>query len=169
MYQLYFSNSSQAVSQDAVDNSVNLRFRLVNLFEKRRRIGIIKKILAFLLRSNSDLLDLNKVISHSSVSGSRYLGIRSISIDQIKGSESRSKDFDDSFNPIHERSRSRWLSVAKARLAGLVLQPVQITQVGEIYFVRDGHHRISVARALGEKFIDAEITKLDVQAGDAAG
>jgi hypothetical protein len=168
MNQLYFSNSSQAVSQDTVDSSANLRLVLVNLFAKQNRIGIFKKVLTFLLRGNAELVDLNDVLNRNQMVGSHYLGIRSISIDRIKGSEGRSRDFDSSFNPIHERTRSRWLSVAKARLAGLVLQPIQITQVGEIYFVRDGHHRISVARALGEKYIDAEITKLDVQLQPAA-
>ena len=47
--------------------------------------------------------------------------------------------------------------MAQAKLDGTVLPPVELIQVGDIYFVRDGHHRISVARALGEEYIDAEI------------
>jgi hypothetical protein len=55
------------------------------------------------------------------------------------------------------------LNVARARLAGRELPPVELIQIGEAFFVRDGHHRISVARALGEKYMDAEVTKWEVQ------
>ena len=53
---------------------------------------------------------------------------------------------------------SRWLGVAAARDHGKVLPPVVLVQVGGVYFVRDGHHRISVARALGQLDIEAEVT-----------
>jgi hypothetical protein len=87
----------------------------------------------------------------------RYAGIQSVPIERIRGSEGRSEDFDNAFNPLHERSLSRWLSVASVRLAGAAVPPVELIQSGEVYFVRDGHHRISVAKALGEQFIDAEV------------
>jgi hypothetical protein len=67
------------------------------------------------------------------------------------------EDFDDTFYPRHERMRSRWLNVASLRLAGVALPPVELIHSGGIYFVRDGHHRISVAKALGEVYIDAEV------------
>lgn len=86
-----------------------------------------------------------------------YAGVQSVSIERIRGSEGRIDYFDNSFNPIHEQSRSRWLSVASVRLAGAALPPVELIRVCEIYFVRDGHHRISVAKALGEQYIDAVV------------
>jgi hypothetical protein len=71
----------------------------------------------------------------------------------IRGSESRSSDFDRDFNPLHDHNRRRWLNVAAARQRGKALPLVKLIQVGDVYFVRDGHHRISVARALGQRSI----------------
>jgi len=87
-----------------------------------------------------------------------HAGIRNVAIGQIRGSEGRCKDFDGDFNPIQDHCMSRWLRVAAARDQGKVLPPVVLVQVGDVYFVRDGHHRISVARALGQLDIEAEVT-----------
>jgi len=81
-----------------------------------------------------------------------------VPIEQIWGSEGRSADFDALFYPRQGHSQGRWVSIAAARMMGLVLAPVELIQVGAGYFVRDGHHRISVARALGEQYIEAEVT-----------
>ena len=82
-----------------------------------------------------------------------------MAIDQIHGSENRSEDFDFSFHPLQGRSMQRWVSVALARQNGKVLPPVELIKVGEEYYVRDGHHRVSVAHAFGESFIEAEVTE----------
>jgi hypothetical protein len=80
-----------------------------------------------------------------------------VAIDQIVGSECRVADFDRDFNPLQDHTRERWLNIAKTRLRGCYLPPVILIQMGEHYFVRDGHHRISVARALGLNEIEAKI------------
>jgi hypothetical protein len=85
-------------------------------------------------------------------------GIRSVPIRQIRGSEGRSRYFDCDFNPLYDQARGRWLNIARARQEGKALPPVVLVQVGDVYFVRDGHHRISVARALGQLDIEAEVT-----------
>ncbi len=104
------------------------------------------------------LLDLETVRPAHAVHGSHYIGIRQVPIRQIRGSEGRCSDFDASFRPLNIHNEWRWLSVATARLKGVTLPPVELIQVGEDYFVRDGHHRISVARAMGQDYIDAEVT-----------
>ena len=81
---------------------------------------------------------------------------------QIRGSEGRCADFDADFRPLQTHSKGRWVNVAVARERGMGLPPVELIQVGDVYFVRDGHHRISVAKALGEEAVDAEVTVLDV-------
>ena len=88
-----------------------------------------------------------------------YAGLKAVPIAQIKGTEEQAPAFDRNFHPIGDRPRQRWLSVAEARLAGKALPPVQLVQVGDRYYVRDGHPRISVAQALGEAFIEAEIVR----------
>jgi hypothetical protein len=88
----------------------------------------------------------------------RYTGVRSVPLDQIQGSEGRSTDFDRDFYPLQDRTRERWLGIARARRAGKSLPPVLLVQVDQVYYVRDGHHRISVARALGQRTIEAKVT-----------
>jgi hypothetical protein len=87
-----------------------------------------------------------------------YAGQKPVAIDEIRGSENRTDDFDQHFNPLHSSTLDRWVSVFKARAQGKDLPPVDLVQYGDTYYVRDGHHRISVARARGEAFIDARVT-----------
>ena len=89
-------------------------------------------------------------------------GLRTVSIDQILGSEGRSTDFDRDFYPLKDHNRERWLGIAIARQEGKALPPVVLVQIGKVYFVRDGHHRISVARALGQEAIEARVTTCQV-------
>ena len=92
----------------------------------------------------------------------RAAGIQTVPIARICGSEGRSRDFDRSFNPLQCHSMDRWLRVAEAQQRGVPLPMVQLIRVGELYFVRDGHHRISVARALGQQEMDAEVVVWEV-------
>jgi hypothetical protein len=85
-------------------------------------------------------------------------GIRAVPISQIRGSEGRAGDFDRDPNPLKDHTRERWLGIAAARESGTALPPVSLVQVGDIYFVKDGHHRISVARALGRSELEARVT-----------
>jgi hypothetical protein len=87
-----------------------------------------------------------------------YAGIQAVPIRQIRGTEERARDFDVEFNPLTDHTERRWLSVFTALQRGAALPPVELTRVGEIYFVRDGHHRISAARALGQEYIEAVVT-----------
>jgi hypothetical protein len=107
------------------------------------------------------LLDLD-LVPPSQVRGRRYGGIQSVAISQICGSMGRSGDFDHCFHPLDDRLRSRWVNIALARCQFVPLPAVSLVQVGACYFVEDGHHRISVARALGESAIDAEVTVWEV-------
>jgi hypothetical protein len=111
-----------------------------------------------LARRSGDLLTLAEVDAGDTPSTRRYAGIQRVSIDHIRGSQGRVHDFDRDFYPLQDHNRDRWLSVAGARQRGKPLPPVDLIQVGSIYFVQDGHHRISVARALGEREIEAEVT-----------
>jgi hypothetical protein len=84
-----------------------------------------------------------------------FLGTKTVEIAKICGSEGRSGDFNQDFEPLVENTRDRWIRIAAARQQGITLPAVELIKVGNRYFVRDGHHRISVARAFGELFVDA--------------
>jgi len=132
-------------------------YRLVGL---KYQLG---KLIAKLTGHTRTLLDLNQVKTALNVRNHYYLGIQAVPLAKIQGTEGRSQDFDIHFNPANEATRDRWLNVARAYLLGNGLPPVELVQVGEVFFVRDGHHRISVARAFGQEDIDAEVTVWQVQ------
>jgi hypothetical protein len=88
-------------------------------------------------------------------------GIREIPLDQISGTmePSRAGQFDSDFRPA-PLARTRWESVWLAEHRGAVLPPISVTPVGDGFAIRDGHHRVSVARARGALTIDAIIDLL---------
>ncbi len=120
--------------------------------------GHLGKLISLLTGRSRKLLDLEATVKCLSIGGRHYAGLQAVPINRVVGSLGRSGDFDAAFNPLSEETRDRWLSVARARRTGIPLPPVELVQVGERYFVRDGHHRISVARSLGEEAVDAEVT-----------
>jgi hypothetical protein len=127
------------------------------LYASARRAGRLHQIWAKLRGHSRRLLDLNSVAATGSVGDRRAAGIQTVPIRQIRGSEGRCEDFDISFHPLKQHAEERWVSVTRAYLRGLSLPPVELIQVGEVYFVRDGHHRISAAAALGQQEIDAVV------------
>jgi hypothetical protein len=96
------------------------------------------------------------------VPGGRYAGLQEVALADIRGSEGRSREFDDEFYPRTTAARERWQRVASAWEAGVRLPPVLLIKLGDAYYVRDGHHRISVARALGQASIEAEVIEWDL-------
>jgi hypothetical protein len=110
------------------------------------------------------LLDLKQVVASHPVGNRRFVGYQTVPIEQIRGSEERSREFDAAFRPLRHTNGTRWRGVACARLSGVALPPVELIRVGTNYFVRDGHHRVSVARALGQLEIDAIVTVWELDA-----
>jgi hypothetical protein len=110
-----------------------------------------------LTRQSRGLFDLAAVEADCRVTASCDAGFQMVSIDRIRGSEGRVHDFDCNFDPLKDHNRERWLGIAEARDQGKALPPVALIQVGDLYFVRDGHHRISVARARGQLEIEATV------------
>jgi nucleotide-binding universal stress UspA family protein len=89
-------------------------------------------------------------------SSGRYL--EDIPLDAIIGSEGRYSDFTRSFLPRQDQARERWAKVKSAVTSMAGLPPIDVYQIGDAYFVRDGNHRVSVARDLGATHIQAYVT-----------
>lgn len=87
-------------------------------------------------------------------------GIRSVPLKQIVGSVGRAQDFTGTFLPRSKVNEERWAQIEMAFQQMETLPPVQLYQVGKVYFVSDGHHRISVARANGLREIEADVVEL---------
>jgi hypothetical protein len=89
-----------------------------------------------------------------------YRGIQEVPVDRIIGSTDRCHDFDPAFRPLWANSADRWVSVAYGYDAGRSLPPVQLYRIADAYFVRDGHHRVSVARVRGQSWVEAEVVEV---------
>lgn len=107
---------------------------------------------------SANILELKCAERMEQIKNRRYEGLRTVRIADIRGSENRSRDFDIHFHPISRRSRERWMGIATAVLQDKGLPPVELIKLNDIYFVRDGHHRISVAKAFGQEEIEAIVT-----------
>jgi hypothetical protein len=120
----------------------------------------VAKVWSAITGRSGHLLDLAAVQADCTLVDYSYIGCQTVPLRQIRGSASTSRchDFDANFHPRHDHTASRWASIETARRQGTKLPPVSLIQVGDIYFVEDGHHRISVAKAYGEKTIEAEVT-----------
>jgi len=128
------------------------------LYARSCSAGRVGQIWARLRGQSRGLLDLTAVAAAGAIGDRRAAGTQTVPIRQIRGSEGRCKDFDGAFHPLNAHTEERWVRVAMAYLRGLGLPPVELIQIGAVYFVRDGHHRISAAAALGQQEIDAMVT-----------
>ncbi|MBV9197617.1 MAG: ParB N-terminal domain-containing protein [Solirubrobacterales bacterium] len=141
-------------------------------FLRARRRATVARLTARLRGGPDDvnvILPYEEVIEALGFKSERPLGLRVVPLDAIVGTIDRERDFDRHFRPTSRRVRSRWEHIAAAMRRGDSLPPVDLLKVGDIYFVRDGHHRVSVASALGLADIDAFVTEVvtRVDAGHA--
>jgi hypothetical protein len=130
-------------------------------FNKARLKDRLLKLLHVLTPERHDLLSLNYVKELLKPRGQRYHGMTVVPIKLIVGSEGRYKDFNKAFLPKHEHLRRRWENVDKARIKEVILPPIKLYEIGGVYFVADGNHRVSVAKSQGIQAIDAEVVSLD--------
>ena len=98
-----------------------------------------------------------------------YRGMRTVDVEKIRGSVGRYRDFDGAFLPIKVSMGDRWSRIDRAYHRGDELPAVSLYKIGNAYFVRDGNHRVSVARYHGVAAIDAEVVEIrDLSPVDAA-
>jgi len=129
-------------------------------FNKARLKDRILKLLNVLTPERHELLSLQYVQELVKPKGQKYRGIKAVPISMIIGSEGRYRDFNKAFLPRHEHLRKRWENIDKAHMKDVILPPIRLYEIGGVYFVRDGNHRVSVAKAQGIYAIDAEVTSL---------
>ncbi len=129
-------------------------------FNKARNKALFNEIQNFLNPDRSKLLSFHDVKKILKPKNEVYAGMQTIPIDRIVGSEGRYQDFDSHFLPKSRNLKERWERVDSAHLSDTVLPPIQLYEIGGLYFVRDGNHRVSVAKAQGVGYIDAEVISL---------
>jgi len=132
-------------------------------FIRARRRATIAGLISRLRGEPDDVgvvLPYEEVIEALGFVSEHPTGLHVIPLDAIVGSVDRGRDYDRRFRPTSGRSRGRWEQIAAAARRGESFPPIDLLRVGELYFVRDGHHRVSVARALGRADIDAYVTEV---------
>ncbi|MFW6312418.1 MAG: transcriptional regulator [Spirochaetota bacterium] len=130
-------------------------------FSKARGRATMQKIVNLLNPSRHEMLSLREVREALRPRSESYRGLQVVPLDRIVGSEGRYSDFNKQFLPRHEHLRKRWTRVDEAHLEQINLPPIRLYEIGGVYFVRDGNHRVSVARSQGGRSIDAEVVSLD--------
>ena len=136
-------------------------------FSRARRRRALARLSARLRRADdvNHILPFEEVIQALGRVGERRLGEQTIPLDSIIGTVDRSREFDRSFRPTSQRVRERWERINLAQRTGKALPPIDVYRIGDMHFVKDGHHRVSVARALGHRDIDAYVTEVLTEVG----
>lgn len=137
-------------------------------FSRMRRRRTLRQLANRLRREPDDvdmILPFEEVVAALGHAGERGAGVQSIELDSIVGTVDRSKDFDRRFRPTSRRVRQRWERLAAAARRGESFPPISVKRIGTLHFVEDGHHRVSVANALGRSHIDAYVTVVRTKVG----
>jgi hypothetical protein len=134
-----------------------------NDFLRARRRQILSRLAHRLRREPDDvnlILPFDEVIAALGMQSERALGLQTIRLDTIVGTVDSRRDFDRRFRPTSGRVRERWERLALAQRRGEPIPPIDVYRVGDLHFVRDGHHRVSIAMVTGMATIDAYVTEV---------
>ena len=132
---------------------------------------MLSRLATRLRREPSDvdlILPFEEVVEALGRRGERHLGQQTIPLDSIVGTVDRTRGFDRRFRPTSGTGRVRWERIARAQRQGEAMPAIQVYRVGELHFVKDGHHRVSVARAQGRNEIEAQVTEVVTEVGTDA-
>lgn len=126
-------------------------------FRRLRGQARRQRFYAMLMGQQRHLLNLGEVQKAVTVTTRTHGGLKLVPLEKIRGSLNRCNDFDSSFRPLQEYTEERWITIAVAHCRDESLPPVELVELDDTYYVTDGHHRISVARMMGQCEIEAEV------------
>ena len=132
-------------------------------FRRARQQAALQQVLARLTGKSNALLDYNALQEQIAPQGVLDHGVQEIPLEAIVGSVGRAEDFTRTFLPKHDSVEERWARVRAAVIDMKGGPPIDVYQVGEVYFVKDGNHRVSVARQLGSETISAHVTEVQTR------
>lgn len=130
-------------------------------FDTALRKGFWRSVATWFTKSKNELMPYDEIRRRLPFRGQHDIGIQQIPLEQVVGSVGRYNDFDRAFLPRHTHTRGRWISIDMAQMQDVILPPIEVYKIGSVYFVKDGNHRVSVARQRGQAFIDAQVTEID--------
>ncbi len=130
-------------------------------FHKARKKAAMEAIVGRLSGKSMELLSYKDVAKKLHLRGKSDRGVQEIPVEAIVGSFGRYADFSRSFLPRHDWDAERWASVRAASASLGDLPPIDVYKVGDVYFVEDGNHRVSIARLRGIESIAAHVVEVD--------
>lgn len=137
-------------------------------FSRARRSQLASSLARRLRREPDDvnlILPFDEVVAALGRRGERRLGLQTVPLDSIVGTVDRTREFDRGFRPTSRSGKWRWKRIAAAMRRGEGMPPIDVYRIGEMHFVRDGHHRVSVAGQLGLDVIEANVTEIETEVG----
>jgi hypothetical protein len=140
-------------------NKINYHSALQDFNEARLK-GSLQEVLARLTGKSNELLSYDEVTQKLKLRARSDRGIQEIPVDAIVGSVGRYTDFTRTFLPRKPEDQDRWARV-KAAMIENGLEPIEVYKVGEVYFVLDGNHRVSIARQERFEFIEAHVIEVN--------
>ena len=145
------------------DRPTDVDARVHSDFARARSRAFLNDVWSLLSGKRNSLLSYDEVKQKLHIGGPIYRGVRTVEVAKIVGSVNRYRDFDHAFLPARNSIADRWQRVDRAFYEDISLPPVVLYKVGDIYFVVDGHHRVSVAREQGQEFIEADVRECRVK------
>ncbi len=147
-----------SVNENMLEQDLHNYSAAIQDFQRARRQAALKTLIARLKGESNQLLSFEQVRQALKIQTATRRELKEIPLEAIIGSVGRYTDFTREFLPLESADAERWAKV-KVAASGLVgLPPIEVYQIGEAYFVKDGNHRVSVARQSGAKFIQAYVT-----------
>jgi len=132
----------------------------VNKFQNVRTKAFLSEMMSLLRGQSAELLSFDDVRARLRLREESYKGLQDIPLAKIVGSVGRHKDFTGTFLPKTAEMKERWSRVYAKMNSMEGVPPIEVYQVDDVYFVRDGNHRVSVAREIGSETIQAHVTEL---------
>ncbi len=132
----------------------------INAYRDARSQAFWDEIFSLIRGKPAELLSFEDVRTRLRLREEDYKGLQDVPIAQIVGSVGRYHEFTSRFLPKKTVQQDRWSRVYAQANGSIGLPPIELYKIGDVYFVRDGNHRVSVARQLGAKFIQAHVTEL---------
>ncbi len=131
-------------------------------FSRAKMKGFLEMMLGLITGHNMHLLSFDEVVEKLRLRESVYRGLQDIPVKNIVGSTGRYTDFTRRFLPRSRDSREkeRWRNIYTLAVTGKGFPPIDVYKIDQVYFVKDGNHRVSVARDLGWETIQAYVTEL---------
>lgn len=132
-------------------------------FRRLRSRADLNELVSRLTGEPNQLLSYDDVIQKLRLQGSAERGLKDIPLEAIVGSVGRYNDFTRDFLPRRDEDRDRWARIKTVATGMVGLPPIEVYKIGEAYFVKDGNHRVSVARDLGASHIQAYVTEVQTR------